>query len=241
MKPVIEINNLNLSYGQNLVLDNVSLKVDAEEFIGVIGPNAAGKTTLMKIILGLIHADSGSVSVLGKNPGEVRSQIGYVSQKPEVNHNFPITVKDAVLLGRMGVSHSFGAFAKQDKKITEEILSVLEIDNIAKKQINELSGGQLQRVWIARALVCQPEILILDEPTANIDLITEEDIFALLKKYNTHMTILVVSHDIAFISSYVDRVACINKKLVCHDVESINGKTIEELYGIDVNMIHHSH
>ena len=109
------------------------------------------------------------------------------------------------------------------------------------RQVGELSGGQLQRVLIARALVCQPEILILDEPTANVDMRIEEDIFSLLKNYSDHMTIIVVSHDIAFISGYVDRVACLNRTLVCHNTESISGKMIEELYDAPVKMIHHHH
>ena len=117
----------------------------------------------------------------------------------------------------------------------------LEIQDIEKRKIGELSGGQLQRVLIARELVCQPEILILDEPTSNVDMRIEEDIFSLLKNYSEHMTIIVVSHDIAFISSYVDRVACLNKTLVCHSTESISGKMIEELYDAPVKMIHHHH
>ncbi len=241
MKNIIEISGLNFSYGDHEILKDINLTIQAEEFIGVIGPNAAGKTTLMKILLGLLVPDNGEITVLGESPKNVLNRIGYVAQKPEYNRNFPITVRDAVMLGRVGVTHSFGFYSKEDRTITNEILSVLEIDALSDKQLNQLSGGQLQRVWIARALVCKPEILILDEPTANIDLKAEEDIFALLKHYNSQMTIIVVSHDIAFISSYIDRVACINQTLVCHDVESIDGKTIEELYGIDVKMIHHVH
>lgn len=241
MKNLIEISGLNFSFGNHVVLNDINLTVKAEEFIGVIGPNAAGKTTLMKMLLGLLKPDSGQISVMGKSPAEVLNRIGYVAQKPEFNRNFPITVRDAVMFGRIGVTRGFGAYSREDIKVTDEILSILEINTFSNKQLNQLSGGQLQRVWIARALVSKPEILILDEPTANIDLKAEEDIFALLKHYNSHMTIIVVSHDIAFISSYVDRVACINQTLNCHDVETIDGKTIEELYGIDVKMIHHMH
>ena len=241
MNTIIEIEGLNFSYGKNQTLIDVDLSIKEEEFIGIIGPNAAGKTTLMKIILGLLNPQTGNVTVLGCKPDKVRNKIGYVAQKPEINRYFPISVRDSIMLGRMGISSFFGAYSNLDKQITDEILSVLAIQDIAEKKLDELSGGQLQRVWIARALVCQPEILILDEPTSNIDLITEENIFGILKDHNSHMTILVVSHDIAFISSYVDRVACVNKSLICHDVESISGKTLEELYGIDINMIHHAH
>lgn len=241
MNSVIELCGANCSYGKNQILKNINLSVKASEFLGLIGPNAAGKTTLVKVILGLIPLDSGTISVLGDRPERSRRKIGYVAQKPEINRQFPITVRDAVMLGRMGSQHFLGSYSAFDKKTTDEILLLLNITDIADKKLIELSGGQLQRVWIARALVSEPEILILDEPTSNIDLITEENIFGVLKEYNSTMTILLVSHDIAFISSYVNRVACINKTLICHDVGSINGKTIEELYGIDVNMIHHSH
>jgi zinc transport system ATP-binding protein len=120
-------------------------------------------------------------------------------------------------------------------------MKALQIEHLQDRPVGALSGGQLQRVLIARALVCQPEILILDEPTANIDIPSEENIFALLKNYSEHMTIIVVSHDVAFISSYVDRVACLNRTLVCHTTESISGKMIEELYQAPVRMIDHHH
>ena len=241
MNSVIEIKDINFSYGSNHVLKDVNLNIDAGEFIGIIGPNAAGKTTLIKIMLGLLIPDTGSVSVLGSSPENVRSRMGYVAQKPEINRQFPITVLDTILLGRLGVTNNFGSYSQMDRAIADEILSVLQISDLKAKKLTELSGGQLQRVWLARALVCQPEILILDEPTSNIDLIAEENIFRILKEYNKNMTIIVISHDVAFISSFVNRVACVNKTLVCHDVESISGKTIEELYGIDVSMIHHEH
>lgn len=241
MTTLINIENVNVKFGNKTVLKEINFSVEAGEFIGIIGPNAAGKTTLVKTILGLIKPASGNITVLNSSPNLVRHRIGYVSQKPEINSQFPITVKDAVMLGRFGNDNSFGTYTVEDKNITEEILQILNITNIATYKLTDLSGGQLQRVWLARALVCQPEILILDEPTANIDVIAEENIFKLLKNYNSKMTILVISHDVAFISSYVDRVACVNQNLICHDIESINGKSIEELYGIDVSMIHHHH
>ncbi|MEX2353553.1 MAG: ATP-binding cassette domain-containing protein, partial [Gammaproteobacteria bacterium] len=176
--------------------------------------------------------------VLGQAPAKVRSRIGYVPQYPGFRRDFPITVTDVVRLGQLGNSI-------QDRdKLSDSLaaaMGAVELDSIADRQIASLSGGQLQRVLIARALACKPEILILDEPTANIDLRAEEDIFGVLKQYNEHMTIIVVSHDIAFISGYVHRVACLNRTLVCHRTEEISGKTIEDLYGAPVKMINHSH
>lgn len=242
MKPVIEINDVSFAYNREPVLKNINLTVNAEEFLGVIGPNAGGKSTLIKIMLGLLQPDSGSISVLGRKPRYTRHRIGYVAQYPTFSRrDFPINVVDTVLMGRLGVTNRIGGYTASDRNIAGEAMQAVEINSIRHRPIGSLSGGQLQRVLIARALACKPEILILDEPTANIDLQVEEDIFGLLKQYNDHMTIIVVSHDIGFISGYVHRVACLNQSLVCHTTEEISGKTIEELYGASVRMIHHAH
>lgn len=242
MKPVIDINDMSFSYTGEAVLKNVSLTVASGEFLGVVGPNAGGKSTLIKLILGLLQPGSGTITVLGKVPRLARSRIGYVPQYPTFSrHDFPINVRDTVLMGRLGSGRWYGGYSREDHGLAREAMAAVEILDIAGRPIGSLSGGQLQRVLIARALACQPEILILDEPTANIDMRVEEDIFGLLKQYNARMTIIVVSHDIAFISGYVGRVACLNRTLVCHTTDAISGKTIEELYGAPVRMIHHAH
>ncbi|MEJ2094146.1 MAG: ABC transporter ATP-binding protein [Gammaproteobacteria bacterium] len=239
---LIEIKDVDFAYDRELVLKNINLSVEPGEFLGIIGPNASGKSTLVKLILGLLEPDTGTIRVLDMSVTSARKQIGYVPQYPTFSRrDFPINVRDTVMLGRLGLSHWFSAYSAVDRQICQEALRAVEIEDIASRPIGTLSGGQLQRVLIARALVSEPEILILDEPTANIDIRVEEDIFGLLKQYNERMTILVVSHDIGFISSYVDRVACVNKTLACHNTEEISGKTIEELYGIDVRMIDHAH
>lgn len=238
---VIEIDNVSFNYGTVSVLEAVSLKIHEDEFIGIIGPNASGKSTLLKLILGLIKPDQGTIKVSNKKCQHAKNHIGYVPQHVNFSRDFPVTVEEAVLMGHITSSSLFFKFSKSEIASAEKAMQKLEIDNIAKRQIGSLSGGQLQRVLIARALVCQPNILILDEPTSNVDMRVEEDIFALLKNYSEHMTIIVVSHDIAFISGYVDRVACLNHTLVCHDTESISGKMIEELYDAPVKMIHHHH
>lgn len=237
MNPVIDIRNLYFSYGSIKVLEDITLLVEEEEFFGVIGPNAAGKSSLLKLILGLVEPDRGSLTVLGQRPEKVRGRIGYVPQHPTFRRDFPITVADVVRLGQLGRAQPASAASTAYSSAMEAV----DINSIADRQIATLSGGQLQRVLIARALACQPEILILDEPTANIDLPTEVNIFGLLKQYNRHMTIIVVSHDIAFISDYVDRVGCLNRRMVCHQTADISGKTIEELYGTTVKMIDHHH
>ena len=242
MKPVIEIENVSFTYTRAPVLKNVSLAVTEEEFLGVVGPNAGGKSTLIKLILGLLEPDHGTITVLGKSPVDACSHIGYVPQYPTFSRrDFPISVRDTVLMGRLGTGKWYGGYSREDNAIAENAMQAVEVPDIANRAIGSLSGGQLQRVFIARALACEPEILILDEPTANIDMRVEEDIFGLLKQYNDRMTIIVVSHDIGFISGYVDRVACINQELFCHTTDEISGKTIEELYGAPVKIIHHAH
>ena len=237
MSAVLDIQNVTYFYGPVPVLQDISLQIEEEEFFGIIGPNAAGKSTLLKLILGLIKPEQGSIKVLNHRPDSVRENIGYVPQHPTFRRDFPITVLEVVALGQLG--RRYGPV--QLRNSLDAAMNAVELTEIADRQISTLSGGQLQRVLIARALACQPEILILDEPTANIDLPTEENIFGLLKQYNEHMTIVVVSHDIAFISGYVDRVACLNRTLVCHRTEDISGKTIEDLYGSSVKMIDHHH
>ena len=241
MDTIINLDNVSFSYAHIPVLRDITLAIGEGEFLGVIGPNAGGKSTLLKLILGLLQPDKGDIKVFGKSPEKGRSRIGYVPQYPAFLRDFPINVLDAVLLGRLGETRWYGGYTQKDKNIAMDSLKAVEIDNISNQTIDSLSGGQLQRVLIARALASRPDILILDEPTANIDVRAEEDIFALLKEYNVHMTIIVVSHDIGFISGYVDRVACLNQTLLCHTTSEISGKTIEDLYGAPVKMIQHEH
>jgi zinc transport system ATP-binding protein len=195
----------------------------------------------LKLILGLLEPDTGSITVLGKPPAKGRAAIGYVPQYASFERNFPITVIETVLLGRVSKSSSRFGYNEEDYQYAYKALHETEIESLKGRLLNTLSGGQLQRVLIARALIGSPEILILDEPTSNIDLRMEEDIFDLLERLNQRSTILVVSHDIGFISEYVTRVACLNQTLVCHETAAISGKTIEELYGGSVHMIQHKH
>jgi zinc transport system ATP-binding protein len=241
MTPAVEIKDLSFSYGDHLVLEDITLSVAAGEFFGIIGPNASGKSTLLRLILGLLEPDRGELRVLGAEPRKARTRIGYVPQYPGYRREFPVTVRDVVMMGRLGVTRRLGRYTPADRTRTLEAMQAVQVDDIADENIAHLSGGQMQRMLIARALACDPEILILDEPTSNIDLRAEESIFALLKQFNAHMTIIVVSHDVAFISAYVNRVGCLNRTLACHETGEISGHTIEELYGTDVKMIRHSH
>lgn len=247
--PIIDISELSFSYDSLPVLTGINLQIQDGEFLGIVGPNAGGKSTLLKLVLGLLEPQSGRVQVLGKSPHAARKHLGYVPQHPSFSRDFPISVEQAVHLGRLGYAQHRGwwqalmpgRFSSDDRRAVRLALEEVEADGIARRQIGSLSGGQLQRVLLARALVGEPRILILDEPTANIDQRLEGEIFDLLKRLNERMTILVVSHDVAFISHYVKRVACVSRTLVCHQTDEVDGAVIQELYGEHVRMISHAH
>ena len=241
MEPVIELDQVYFSFGDFPVVDRVSLAVEEGEFLGLVGPNGGGKTTLLKLILGLLAPERGSVRVLGGDPVERRRHIGYVPQFATFVRDFPITALETVLQGRLGRTRLLGGYTAADRRIAHRVMEEAEIGGLEQRPINALSGGQLQRVLIARALASEPRVLLLDEPTSNIDLRAEADIFDLLKRLNARMTIVVVSHDIAFISSYVGRIACLNRTLVCHQPAALTPELIRQLYGEDVQAIAHHH
>lgn len=249
MDQVIDIRSLNFSYSGVPTLSGINLQIEDGEFIGIVGPNAGGKSTLLKLILGMLEPQSGNIRVLGSTARAARRQLGYVPQYPSFPRDFPINVEQVVQLGRLGRWQKAGWWqalmpsrvTRDDKTAVFSALQEVEAEDLAKRQIGSLSGGQLQRVLLARALVSEPRILILDEPTANIDQRLEGEIFDLLERLNERMTILVVSHDVAFISHYVKRVACVSRTLVCHQTDEVDGAVIQELYGEHVRMIAHSH
>jgi zinc transport system ATP-binding protein len=237
--PVVQIEGVGFAYDATPALEDIHLQVEEEELLGIVGPNAGGKSTLLRLILGLIQPQVGRIRVLGRPPREARRQVGYVPQHPGFARDFPITVEQAVLMGRLGRGRLLGGYSRSDREATWRALGEVEAQDIAGRQIGSLSGGQLQRVLLARALVGEPRLLILDEPTANIDQRLEGEIFDLLRELNRRMTILVVSHDVAFISSYVTRVACLSRTLVCHRTDAIDGSVIQALYGEPVRMVAH--
>ncbi|MGF1615196.1 MAG: metal ABC transporter ATP-binding protein [Gammaproteobacteria bacterium] len=240
---LLELDQVSFSYpsSRNLVLEDVSLRVQSGEFLGIVGPNGGGKTTLLKLILGLLEPSRGRVMVQGSLPALARRQVGYVPQATTFSRDFPISVQEVVLLGRLGRTRLIGGYTARDRRIVQQALEKTEMLPLRDQRLGNLSGGQLQRALIARALASEPNMLILDEPTANIDLRGEKDIFDLLQALQSKQTIIVVSHDIAFISTYVTRVACLNRTLICHTTEAITGEVIERLYGRPVRLIRHTH
>lgn len=239
--PAIEIKDLNFSFENIKILENINMTIEAGDFAGLVGPNGGGKTSLLKLILGLYKPQSGQISILGQSIKKQRKLIGYVPQYANFNNDFPISVMDTVLQGRLGLSNCFGFYSAKDKDIATKVMQETETIRLAQRSIQSLSGGQMQRVLVARALASQPEILLLDEPTANIDLRAEKDIFDLFKTINERMSILIISHDISFVSDYINKVFCLNKTLVCHNTEPVTSETIHSLYGDHVSEVHHHH
>ncbi len=240
MKPVIELNDVCFAYDIGPpVLDHVSLAVGEGEFLGLVGPNGGGKSTLLKLVLGLLRPGSGEVRVAGGAPQASRRAIGYVPQYARFAREFPISVEETVLLGRLGTNGLMGGYRTADREAARMAMTETEVLDLRQRSLGTLSGGQLQRVLVARALAGDPRILILDEPTANIDMRGETEIFDLFKALNQRMTIVVVSHDIGFISRYVTRVACLNHTLLCHQPVPIGLEVIEKLYGMPVQRIPH--
>ena len=241
MSAAIELERVSFSYGGPLVLEDIDLTVANGEFLGLVGPNASGKSTLLKVMLGLFRPTAGRVRVLGRSPVDARHAIGYVPQFATFRRDFPILVQDMVLLGRLGATRVLGGYRAEDRAAAERAMREAQVWDVRANPIGMLSGGQLQRALVARALVSNPEILILDEPTSNIDVLAEADIFQLFRTLNERMTIVVVSHDVGFITQYVHRVACLNRTLVCHPTGAITGEVIAQLYGTPVRLIDHGH
>jgi zinc transport system ATP-binding protein len=239
-KPAIEIHNLTVYYGQTPALTNVCLEVTEGDYLGIIGPNGGGKSTLLKAMLGLVPAAEGSVRIYGQSPGHSRALIGYVPQFAAMDKSFPITLFEVVLTGRLRKRLTpFFRFSSQDKDIAHELLARVGLANLANRQIAELSGGEFQKMLLARALALNPKILLLDEPTANVDAVSRDQIFSLLAELNKDMTIILVTHDLLAISSEVHRLACLNGKLVYHGEPEINEHIVNSLYGCPVDLIAH--
>ena len=240
MKNAILIKNMNFFYGKKEILKNINVEFQKNKFIGIIGPNGGGKTTLLKLLLGLLKPTSGQIKLFGKDVNLVRNKIGYVPQYNNFDFQFPINVYDVVISGRLKFKNKFFPFYnKKDKEIVNKTLSLLGIKDLSKNPIKNLSGGQRKRAFIARALVTDPELIILDEPTSDIDKKAEKNVYKLLKKLSKYKTIIMVSHDIGVISSYIDGIACLNKELHYHNSNKITGKMLEQTYKCPVDIIAH--
>lgn len=244
----IEVKNLNFSYQGSPVLENVSFAVHCGEYLGIVGPNGGGKTTLLKLLLGLLEPDSGSVEVFGYPPRKLRERfrIGYVPQGiSHANPQFPATVDEIVRSGRTPRAGILGRFKQQDKDAVEEAFRLTGTARLRSKLIGDLSGGERQRVFIARALAGQPDILILDEPTVGVDIESKEQFYDFLTKLNKELglTVIFVTHDTDVIAKEAQTILCINRSLVCHESSKSwrDHDHVSHLYGSKVRHVHHQH
>lgn len=236
----VEIQNLSICYDSFSALKDINITIKDKEFIAILGPNGGGKTTFLKAILGLVKPSLGEVKVYGKKPSYKRNAIGYVPQFTKFEKNFPVNVFDVVLMGRLkpGIKF-FQKYSKEDIEYAKHIMTLLEIYELKDRQIGQLSGGQMQRVLIARALCTEPKLLLLDEPTASLDVQSKNSIYSLLKELNKDITILVVTHDTGFVFSYVDKIACLNQRLFYHGEPELDKDTMDKVYGCPVDVIAH--
>jgi zinc transport system ATP-binding protein len=229
--PAIEIRNLSFSYEKTPVLSDVNFSVDAGDFLAIIGPNGGGKSTLMKLIVGLLKPSEGDVRVFGEKVPSKKVSIGYVPQNTNRNLEFPITVAETVSTGL--------PLYKSNPQKVKEALETVKMESFAGRRLGELSGGERQRVLIARALAADPQILFLDEPSSNIDAQGQEDLYGLLAELNAKMTIVIVSHDLMVLSNHVKSVACVNRTVHFHSGSKITPEMVQSMYGCEVDLIAH--
>ncbi|WP_119290588.1 metal ABC transporter ATP-binding protein [Azohydromonas sediminis] len=236
----LEFDHVEFTYGEHTVLADVSLHVAAHEFVALIGPNGGGKSTLVRLALGLLEPDCGTVRVLGLPPVQARPRVGYVPQFATFRRDFPISVRETVLHGRLGRRAWWRRPTPEDHAAAADAMTVTGVRDLASRAISRLSGGQLQRVLIARALATEPALMLLDEPTAHVDTRAEHGLFDLLSQLRDRMAIVVVSHDIGLVSRHVDRIACLNRTLTCHPALPLAVGALERLYGMPVQLVDHA-
>lgn len=237
--PAIEISDVRFSYDGTLVLEDVNVTISQGDFVSIVGPNGGGKTTLLKLVLGLIVPAAGTIRVFGLAPEKARPRVGYMPQHSSLDPLFPATVMDVALMGRLGSGRAFGPYSRADKEIVAQALEQVGLTALRAKSFAALSGGQRQRLLIARALACEPDLLLLDEPTANLDVKVEGEFYALLKELNVRATVVLVSHDLGFVSQFVRNVVCVKRKVAVHPTTEVTGEIISNMYGARVRMVRH--
>lgn len=235
MGHLIEISGLSFGYGEIPVLEDVSLEIFERDFLMLIGPNGGGKTTLLKLILGIIKPWSGSIRI----SGDVAGRLGYVPQFASFNRNFPISALDMVLTGCINHGNYLKKYTRDDKERAEMILKKVNLYDQRQKNVHALSGGQIQKALIARALVSEPLVLLLDEPTASIDITSKTSLLDFLNELNEKMTIVVVTHDPTPFALTYSHIACLNKNLYFHKKGELDAHILENVYGCPVELLGH--
>lgn len=244
---IVNIKNLSFSYGDNKVLDNVSLFIEEGDFVGIIGANGSAKSTLLKLMVGLLKADSGTVELFGKPIEKFAefNRIGYLSQTArEFNNMFPATVEEVISASLYANEGLLGRFKRKNYDRIDEVLKIVEMDSFKKRKIGNLSGGQKQRVFIARALVNKPDILFMDEPMVGVDVESQNKFYSLLDRLNKeyNITLVMISHDIGVISQKVNRIFRLsNGRVYEHDLKNSKNISLNNIYGENMNMLYHQH
>ena len=241
---IIQFQNVTVSYENRIALEDVTFDLEEGEFLGIIGPNASGKTTLLKTILGILKPVKGTVLVFGEDlahNGHIRSNIGYVPQKEYIDPTIPFLVKDLVLMGRYAKIGLFKRPSREDFRLMEQVLRDVGMDDMEDEPVGHLSGGQLQRALIARALISEPRILLLDEPTTGLDVNSQIAIIRLISKLHKEkeLTVLFVTHDINTIINHCSRVMYLNRRIyaIGKPVDVLNEDVLRRVYGTDVRIL----
>ena len=253
-RPIIEIASCDFAYRpSDPVLTDVNLSVGEGEFASIIGPNGGGKTTLVRLILGILLPRRGTVKLFGRDPAETRLYAGYVPQQVQSDRLFPISVLDVVMTGRLGVPSSAGGsladraaralfrYTRSDAAAARAALETMGLAGLEKRAFGDISGGERQRCLIARAIASRPKLLILDEPTNNMDPRGADLLYTMLEELNRQTAVLIVSHDLGVVSRYVRSVICVNRRVVVHPTSALNGTAIREIYGSDQHLVRHDH
>ena len=234
---IVSLKRVSFSFDHVPILDDISFTIRQDDFIVVVGPNGGGKTTLLKVILGLLRPDRGEVNVFGKSPREGRKLIGYLPQYAHSDLDFPISVFDVVLMGRY--RGAFTRYTTADREATAHALEIVEMGEYRDRQIGKLSGGQLHRVFMARALAREPKLLLLDEPTTHIDPEMQESFYKMLSELRKKMAVVMVTHDIGAVSVHAEDIACLNRRLFYHGPKEEGLQEIEKAYHCPVHLIEH--
>lgn len=221
MAPVVEFVDVAFGYRTRPLLQGVDIRIESGQFVGIIGPNGSGKTTLLKLIMGFLEPTLGTIRVFGKSPGKATKPMAYVPQTLRFDRKFPISVMELVLAGRLSHLPWYGRYGQDDKQAAIEALEQVGIPHLKGKAIGTLSGGEVQRALIARALVTDPQLLLLDEPTANLDTQAEGDIYRLLDGLRQSITILMVTHNLRTAIEHVEQVLCVEKRVMAFKPQEV--------------------
>jgi zinc transport system ATP-binding protein len=236
--PAIAIDDLHFGYDGQPIFQGVDLTILPGDFAALVGPNGGGKTTLVKLILGLLTPRQGSIRVFGEAPDKARRRIGYLAQHTDFDAAFPITVAGVVLTGRTRLA---GWHRKEDRVAADRALADVGLAELADRSFADLSGGQRRRVLIARALVAEPQLLLLDEPTANLDPAIEADFYNLLRDLNERLTIVVVSHDLSFVAEQIRTAVCVNRTVQVHPTGAVPEEVLRNMMGAGKRLVRHDH